>query len=115
MGYNILRFKHNGETQWGVLKNDRVTPFGKGASQLKDILNEHLKSAALIAINDNLGKIALSDIEILSPVTRPTRLLCLGVNYAEHREEAKASKHQSQTLFFRKDESSITTPYADIP
>ncbi len=92
-----------------------MTPFGEGATELKNILNNHLQSTSLIAINDQEGKIALGDIEILSPVTRPTRLLCLGVNYVEHREEAQASKHQSDTLFFRKDESAITKPFGNIP
>jgi len=115
MGYNILRFKHKGQIQWGVLKGDKVTPFGEGITQLKDIVSDQLEQASLLAVNDEEGKIALSDIEIISPVTRPTRLLCLGVNYVEHREETKASKHQKETLFFRKDESSITSPYANIP
>jgi len=115
MGYNILRFEYKDTTQWGVLKEDKVIPFGEGATQLKDILNDHLKEASTIAKSAQAGTVALSDITIISPVTRPTRLLCLGVNYAEHREETKADKHQKETLFFRKDESSITTPYADIP
>lgn len=115
MGYNILRFNHNQSTQWGVLKGDAVSPIAEGASQLKDVLNNHLSDAATIAHDGDAGSINIADIEIISPVTRPTRLLCLGVNYADHREEAQASKHQSDTLFFRKDESSITDPIISIP
>lgn len=115
MGYNILRFNHKQNTQWGVLKGERVSPFGQGVSQLKDILNHHLEPAAMIAHGDQDGTIDLSEIEMISPVTRPTRLLCLGVNYAEHREEAQASKHQTDPLFFRKDESAITGPFGNIP
>ena len=115
MGYNILRFHYEGITRWGVVKGDTIEPFADDADELKDVLSNHLTEAAAIARNRALGKIKLTDVAIVSPVTRPTRLLCLGVNYAEHREETKASKHQTDTLFFRKDESSITGPFDDIP
>ena len=115
MGYNILRFKHNGKIQWGVLKSDTIAPFASGAEQLKEVIANHLEEAAAISKNRALGTIALNTVELLSPVTRPTRLLCLGVNYADHRAEAKGNQHEKQTLFFRKDESAITAPFATIP
>lgn len=115
MGYNILRFQHEGVNRWGVLKGKTIQPFADNVDQLKEVLGNHLDEAASLARNKALGTIGVSDVKILSPVTRPTRLLCLGVNYAEHREEAKASKHQTDTLFFRKDESSITAPFGNIP
>jgi 2-keto-4-pentenoate hydratase/2-oxohepta-3-ene-1,7-dioic acid hydratase in catechol pathway len=115
MGFKILRFIHKGATQWGVLKGEKITPFGVEVIQLKTILNHHLNTAKTIAKDGAAGQIDLATVEVISPVTRPTRLLCLGVNYTEHRQETKTSKHQTDTLFFRKDESSITAPYAEIP
>lgn len=115
MGYNILRFKHKELIKWAVLKGETIEPFAEGVGQLKEVLANHLEEAAAIAKNRALGKIRLDEVEIISPVTRPTRLLCLGVNYADHRAEAKGDQHEKQTLFFRKDESAITGPFADIP
>ncbi|MEM6724507.1 MAG: fumarylacetoacetate hydrolase family protein [Bacteroidota bacterium] len=115
MGYQILRFRSNETVQWGVLKGTAVTPFAPNATSLSDVLSNHLPKAAAIAKEGNPGNLPLEGLEILSPVTRPTRILCLGVNYADHRAEAKGDQHQQETLFFRKDESAITSPYADIP
>ncbi|MEM7799924.1 MAG: fumarylacetoacetate hydrolase family protein [Chloroflexota bacterium] len=40
--------------------------------------------------------------------------MALGVHYHDHREEAGSDKHAEETLFFRKDDSSINTPTGDI-
>jgi len=45
MGFNILRFKHNETTHWGVLKGDKITPFGIGVGQLSEILTNYLGEA----------------------------------------------------------------------
>ncbi|MEO1435650.1 MAG: fumarylacetoacetate hydrolase family protein [Bacteroidota bacterium] len=115
MGYQILRFRSASGIQWGVLKKETVQPFAHGVADLKTVLNKHLEEAANLAHDKNPGELSLADLDLLSPVTRPTRLLCLGVNYADHRAEAKGDQHQTDTLFFRKDESAITGPFAAIP
>ena len=113
MGFNILRFNYKNANHWGVLKGDSINTFGKGATQLKDILNNHLREAKAIANNDSKGEIELAEVKIISPITRPTRLLCLGLNYYEHREEARKQDTKAP-VFFRKDESSIIGPNDDI-
>lgn len=114
MGYNILRFKQNNKTQWGVLKGEMIQPFAKGVYQLKHVLaKKHLAAAGTIAKNSDLGTVKLSEVTVLNPVTRPTRLLALGVNYASHRDEVSADQ-LPETLFFRKDESSMISATDDI-
>ena len=81
MGYNILRFKHNGTKQWGVLKGDQIAPFGEDVDQLKEILADHMDAARALSIDASAGSIDLNAVDVISPVTRPTRLLCLGLNY----------------------------------
>ena len=115
MGFNILRYEHKGTAAWGVQKDDHVIPFAQDVAELKTILvEEHLAAATQLAENEGPGSISMSDINILSPVTRPTRLLALGVNYHDHREEAGSDQHAEETLFFRKDDSAINTPTGDI-
>ncbi|MFK7979987.1 MAG: fumarylacetoacetate hydrolase family protein [Saprospiraceae bacterium] len=114
MGYNILRFQQNGNTQWGVLKGDKIAPFGEGVDQLKDILANHLEAAKGLAKSPVTGTINLDAVKVVSPVTRPTRLLCLGLNYYEHRDESQHDRKNKQTVFFRKDESAITGATDDI-
>ena len=99
MGYNILRFKHNETTHWGVLKGDKITPFGIGVDHLNEILTNHLEEASAKAKNADSGTFDLSSVQIISPVTRPTRLLCLGLNYYEHRDEAQAHRTKTCLLY----------------
>ncbi len=114
MGYSILRFQQNDNLHWGVLKGNKIAPFAAGVNHLKEIMDNHLSTAKSIAEDSSEGSIDLNTVHIVSPVTRPTRLLCLGLNYHEHRAEVKADTHSKQTLFFRKDESSITGPTDNI-
>ena len=114
MGYNILRFKHHQTTHWGVQKGNKISPFGIGVDQLSDLLTKHLGEAAAKAKDDSEGTFDLDSLQIISPVTRPTRLLCLGLNYYEHRDEAQAHRTKTAPLFFRKDESAIIGPTDDI-
>ena len=74
---------------------------------------KHLATAGAIAKNSDLGSVKLGEVRILNPVTRPTRLLALGVNYASHREEVSVGD-LPETLFFRKDESSMISATDDI-
>ncbi|MEM7801078.1 MAG: hypothetical protein AAF633_17935 [Chloroflexota bacterium] len=53
-------------------KSDRVTPFATAVAQLRSIFEEgQLSAAAQIAHDGDRGEIALADIDVLSPVTRP--------------------------------------------
>ncbi|MEM7134374.1 MAG: fumarylacetoacetate hydrolase family protein [Chloroflexota bacterium] len=120
MGYNILRFKQtkkdNSEAEWGVQKGETITPFAADVTELKHLLTaENLQAAQAIAAQGaDDGQISLSDVEILSPITRPTRLLAMGLNFADHREETGNTQESGETLFFRKDDSSITSATGDI-
>jgi len=114
MGFNILRFKQDNKTQWGVLKGETIQPFAKGVYQTKHVLaKKHLATAGSIAKNSDLGSVKLGEVRVLNPITRPTRLLALGVNYASHREEVSVGD-LPETLFFRKDESSMISATDDI-
>lgn len=114
MGFNILRFKHNETIQWGVQKGNSIAPFGESVNHLAEVLANHLDTAKELMKNNNSGTIDLEAVKIVSPVTKPTRLLCLGLNYYDHREEAQADTHSKETVFFRKDESAIIGANDDI-
>jgi len=65
--------------------------------------------------------IALSEVELLSPIPRPRQnIMCLGWNYIEHVEETtgkalEAPKLPKYPIVFTKAASSMNGPYADIP
>jgi len=118
MGISIVRFqkKNNKTAQFGVLKKNKIVPIAGRYKSLADFLNRGRAKAK--AAKKEKGSILLKEVNVLSPITRPCRLMCQGVNYAKHRAEAKAdiktNKKSGETLYFRKDDSSIMGPYDDI-
>jgi len=115
MGIPIIRFKKEGTivSQFGVLQKDKIAVINKDFKSLGDLVTnggEELKKA--YASNADID---ITEVELLSPVTRPCRLLCQGVNYAKHRVEAGVKEDgPNENLYFRKDESTIIGPYEDI-
>lgn len=118
MGYYLVRFceKTKPGPRWGVVKGTAVYALSQAFMSLADFLRQGTPEAAALKPAQHPSELTfnLADIEVLSPVTKPTRLLCQGLNYAKHRVEAGASKHTHGPLFFRKDESAITDPFGDI-
>jgi len=115
MGLSILRYQHkNGEgAEFGVLKGDKIVPIAGNYASLADFLQNGREAAAVADRKE--GVLPVDGVKVLSPITRPCRLLCQGVNYAKHRVEAGADDHgTAENLYFRKDDSSIINPHDDI-
>lgn len=76
--------------------------------------------ALLEACGGEAGRVApgraieVQDAELLSPVEAPSKIVCIGLNYRLHAEEAGAPIPQFPMLF-AKWASALTTPRADIP
>ncbi|MGQ0722503.1 MAG: fumarylacetoacetate hydrolase family protein [Candidatus Eiseniibacteriota bacterium] len=54
-----------------------------------------------------------SEVRLLSPITRPSKIVCLGLNYREHAEEQKKEPPKHPVLFL-KPPSAIVGPEDDI-
>ena len=81
----ICRFSVNGERFNGVLENDRVTIFENNRRRDESYL--------------------LSDIKLLAPVN-PSKIVCIGRNYAEHAAEL-GNEVPSEPLLFLKAPSAV--------
>jgi len=73
-----------------------------GMNRLKDFLKE----------NPGLPKIA-DGTRLGSPVARPSKIVCIGMNYADHAKETNASV-PSEPVVFLKATSSLCGPFDDI-
>jgi acylpyruvate hydrolase len=70
----------------------RVAPFG-----VKQLLEEGLLAEALAI--DAVESRALREIELGPPVPDPDKIICIGMNYAAHAEEAAMEKPSAPVLF----------------
>lgn len=116
MGISVVRIEADTANgfQWGVLKDDGVTVLEEDYSDLADLLengSEALKQAS------GSGS-TCKKYRLLSPLTKPSKLVCMGLNYHDHREESGMTKDtgegKEEITFFMKDNSSLCGPNDDI-
>lgn len=85
MPVHVVRFEHQSHVQWGVIRQDRITPIpGDYASTGELISNTQV--AELAALPD--GDLSLDAVRLLSPVTRNQQFICQGANYRQHMIES---------------------------
>lgn len=113
----LIRFGLPGKEKPGIeLKNGKridVSGFGKdytedffgdeGILKLQKWLDKNLDSCPEIGYNERLG----------SPLNRPSKLVCVGLNYAKHAEESGMEVPREPVLFF-KATSAIVGPNDDL-
>lgn len=100
----LIRFGPQGQEKPGLqLENKRidVSAFGEdyderffetnGLERLKEWLRNHEGSCPTVADTVRLG----------SPIGRPSKLLCVGLNYVKHAEETGANIPKEPVLFFK--------------
>lgn len=111
MAVNTVRFESEGRIQWGVLRNDKITPIPGDFPTTGDfVANNAVADLARL----NGGDIDLAAVKILSPVTRNQQFLCQGANYRQHMIESGMNPDDKKfNMFFTKAASSIVA--ADSP
>jgi 2-keto-4-pentenoate hydratase/2-oxohepta-3-ene-1,7-dioic acid hydratase in catechol pathway len=107
MGTCTARFEHDGRILWGVVQGQAVRPVGTYAST-REFLERGWSELGRL----DSAAIPLSEVRLLSPVTRPARLIAQGVNYADHRTEGGygAAKPPYNMIFIKAD-SSLCGPH----
>jgi 2-keto-4-pentenoate hydratase/2-oxohepta-3-ene-1,7-dioic acid hydratase in catechol pathway len=64
---------------------------------------------------ERTATVALDDVALLSPVTTPCRVLCLGANYRQHAiESGMDPDRRAFNLFFDKTDAAVTGPCAAV-
>ena len=106
MGTLTARFEHEDRTLWGVVRGREVVPVGEYAGTC-DFLE---RGRPKVGSPEGHG-IPLANVRLLSPVTRPARLIAQGVNYADHRKEGGyGAAKPPYNMIFTKADSSLCGP-----
>jgi 2-keto-4-pentenoate hydratase/2-oxohepta-3-ene-1,7-dioic acid hydratase in catechol pathway len=95
--------------QLGVIVGDRVLPAtslaGPDVSSMAALLAglpdslERLRGALAVALPGPSSGLALADVELLAPVTRPGKIIAIGINYRSHAEEQAIEPPARPVLF----------------
>lgn len=100
---------------WGVVERDLVTPLDIKAESTGDFF-QTLEGIPNVIQNFGLTeRINLSDLEVLSPITSPCRIICQGKNYLDHLLDTGIRKEDKKyNMFFNKSSASVTGPNSPI-
>jgi 2-keto-4-pentenoate hydratase/2-oxohepta-3-ene-1,7-dioic acid hydratase in catechol pathway len=101
----------------GVLQKDTIyplTPFGYADVESFIAAGAAaLQSAQALISDSGIGTLPLSSVQLLSPLLRPPRIFCVGLNYQDHATESKMVVQAVPTIFMKL-ASAITGPDSDI-
>jgi 2-keto-4-pentenoate hydratase/2-oxohepta-3-ene-1,7-dioic acid hydratase in catechol pathway len=112
----LIRYGAAGKEKTGVIIGDtkyNTSAFGEdyneqffetdGLNRLKQFLNTNEGKLSTIADNERLG----------SPVARPSKIVCIGLNYRDHAEEMNAPL-PPEPVIFMKSTTALIGPNDDI-
>ncbi len=88
----LVSFAGGDGVQAGSLEGDRVVALGAGG------VGRLLRSGPLPAEASGPAK-ALADVRLLPPVTDPSKIVCIGLNYHAHAAEQDADAPETPTIF----------------
>jgi 5-carboxymethyl-2-hydroxymuconate isomerase len=104
----FITFEHQNQESWGAINNNGIVDLGKilGGDLQHCIANQGLKKAEQL-VNKTEADYQLADITLLSPITNPGKIACIGVNYANRNAEYKDGSEQPKypSLFMRTSDS----------
>lgn len=112
----LIRFRENGKVKPGVIIYDAfydASAFGEDYNE-QFFENDSLsRLQRFIEENRDELKPLPHDVRLDSPVARPSKIICIGLNYADHAKETNAPVPTEPIIFF-KSTSAIVGPFDDV-
>ena len=100
----FVTFEHNGHQHAGVISNDDVISLkSAGLPDMMAVLQggpEVFRRVEVLLANPPAGATTpLTDVKLCSPVPKPTKIICVGLNYRDHAIESKMEIPTRPTIF----------------
>ncbi len=115
----LVTFEHQGTRRLGVRNGDAIVDLSKADASLPTNMRDFLAAgeSALKSANAaaNAGKhtIPVSEVKICAPIHNPEKIICIGLNYADHAAES-GMPIPPEPVVFSKYASSIINPGDNI-
>jgi acylpyruvate hydrolase len=115
----LVSFDDGGQTRAGILLGEEIVPaeaIGAPPGSVRALLDA-FEGPALAALgaraNDSAERLALAGVRLHAPVPDPEKIICLGLNYADHAAETGQPK-PSAPLWFAKFANSLVGSGAEV-
>lgn len=99
----LIRFGAAGQEKPGVLINDKRIDVSSIVTDYNEAFFENDGLAKLeeaLKNNSSFPEVS-NDIRLGSPVARPSKIICIGLNYVDHCEETGAAIPEEPIIFFK--------------
>ena len=107
----LISFLHHNIPSYGIVQGDDVlnlTPIlGAQAPDLKSLIAHNMVDQAAKALASHKPDLKLADLHLLPVITNPNKIVCVGLNYADHVRETGRELTESPALFLRVSESQV--------
>jgi 2-keto-4-pentenoate hydratase/2-oxohepta-3-ene-1,7-dioic acid hydratase in catechol pathway len=95
----FVSFERNGNATLGVREGAQVRILGD--ETLESLLARGVNLTDYADQNTSEEKIAAEGLKFLPPLQRPPKIICVGLNFADHTSESNYAQPDYPTLFFR--------------
>jgi ureidoglycolate lyase len=115
----LARYSAKGEIKLGAVKGDGIVELGGRLPAVPDNLIDLIRvwpevgSAVSQLVADSAPDESLHDVHLLAPITRPGKIMAIGLNYADHVQEAR-QKMPPHQIWFTKAVTAINGPFDPI-
>lgn len=112
----LIRFGEINKEKTGVIINDEyydTSSFGEDYNEHFFETNGLNRLQKFIESNKNKLPKVSKDLRLSSPVSRPSKIICIGLNYADHARETNAAIPTEPIIFF-KSTTSLIGPFDDV-
>lgn len=106
----LVTFQQATRTSWGVVEGEQVLDVGARLSSTFPTIAAMLAADGLAEVRIATAasaQLELASLKLLPPIPEPKKVICVGVNYAAHREEMGRAEFPHPTLFTRFDSTLV--------
>lgn len=117
MRFVQFQLKSDQKTRLGVSSEDgqKITDLTSiyGGEMIDFIKSDHSLNEVKSKMSNVDAIFKTSDVKLLSPVTNPEKILCVGLNYKGHCDEQN-KPYPKEPMFFSKFASTLVGPHDDV-
>jgi 2,4-diketo-3-deoxy-L-fuconate hydrolase len=109
----LIRFGQKGNIKPGLWKDGNIVDLREIFPEIPDISETFFREGWLEKVAEVKDPGRNIEVRIASPIHRPSKIICLGKNYAEHAKEG-GFEHPETPLLFCKTPNALSGPYDPI-
>lgn len=109
----LIRYGEKGKEMPGLLKDGKIVDLKRIFPEIPDISETFFRDGWMEKLAEVSDSGQEMDVRLGCPILRPSKLICLGINYLEHKQETGHEK-PANPLLFCKTPNALNGPFDPI-